>query len=608
MSTTAEHATQNTTGPSWVGTSTDPAAREPRSSQTAEVLRRYTAIFFAGREQPTTEDLRAHLRGEAHVEISPRDNQGRTCLGIIEHDGARRWFDQSGELQASPEDGLALLEEARHWLALQGIAAALETAPHGGRLWVFSEPVTTADMHALLLLAIRDQAVTVYPPAERYADEALRAPLGVHPDTGQRFGFLDSRGQPVASTLAGQIAYLESVGRVDVAREVAQRPHLRVELAALEERIATRERQHAPDPAAPREPDDVAKPGREQQPTPSEPATSPGNDQPASRNRASLNPTTRAVHDQVAGMGAKRFEVGIKESQSGRMLIRTWDAAQVEKAAGWLKGQNARGSDIYIRPEGSTGIVLVDDLTAAALRRLSQDGLAPAVVTETSPRNYQAWVRVSAGPLPPEVATEVGRELAARYDADPNSAHWRHFGRLAGYTNLKEKHRQEDGKQPYVLLHEWSGQVAIHAAPLLQTAQERAQLRTGPQQPQQSGLATREQLGVEGKLAPSLVTVGSPLGQEYSRRMERLQQRYPDGDLSRLDWMVMRDMARAYPEASQLELMQAMRQGSPRLDERKAGHVDDYIIRTIGKVMQDPEVARALERADPREPAPARER
>jgi len=55
-------------------------------------------------------------------------------------------------------------------------------------------------------------------------------------------------------------------------------------------------------------------------------------------------------------------------------------------------------------------------------------------------------------------------------------------------------------------------------------------------------------------------------------------------DLSRLDWMVMRDMARSYPDASQLELMQAMRQGSPRLDERKAGHVDDYIICTIAKV------------------------
>ncbi len=605
MSTIAEHATHNPPSASWVSA---PVAREPRSSQTAEVLRRYIAIFFADREPPPTEDLRAHLRGEAQVEITPRDNQGRTCLGVIEHDGARRWFDQSGELQASPEDGLAVLEEAHQWLALQGLAAALEAAPDGGRLWVFSEPVATADMHALLLLAIRDQAVTVYPPADRHADEPIRAPLGVHPDTGQRYGFLDPTGQPVASTLAGQITYLETVGRVDVAREVAQRPHLRVELAALEERIAARERQHAPDPAAAREADDVAEPGHDQQPTPSEPATSPGDDQPASRHRAPLNPTTRAVHDQVAGMGAERFEVGIKEAHSGRMLIRTWDAAQVEKAAGWLKGQNARGSDIYIRPEGSTGIVLVDDLTAAALRRLSQDGLAPAVITETSPRNYQAWVRVSAGPLPPEVATEVGRELAVRYDADPNSAHWRHFGRLAGYTNLKEKHRQEDGKQPYVLLHEWSGRVAVQAAPLLQAAQERAQLRTQPQPPQQSGLATREQLGVEGKPAPSLVTVGSPLGREYGRRMERLQQRYPGGDLSRLDWMVMRDMARSYPDASQLELMQAMRQGSPRLDERKAGHMDDYIIRTIAKVMQDPEVAHALHRADPREPSPARER
>ncbi len=110
-------------------------------------------------------------------------------------------------------------------------------------------------------------------------------------------------------------------------------------------------------------------------------------------------------------------------------------------------------------------------------------------------------------------------------DRSWNSAHWRHFGRLAGYTNLKEKHRQEDGKQAYVLLHEWSGQVAVQAAPLLQAAQERAQLRTQPQPPQQSGPATPRQLGVEGKPVPSPVTVGSPLGQEYGRRMKRLLQR-----------------------------------------------------------------------------------
>jgi hypothetical protein len=126
-------------------------------------------------------------------------------------------------------------------------------------------------------------------------------------------------------------------------------------------------------------------------------------------------------------MRAEQFEVGILHAPTGKMLIRSWDTAEVVKAVPWLKRQNARGHDIYIRPEGSQGIVLVDDLTAAARVRMRADGYAPAVIVETSPHNFQAWVRVAAEPIPPAVATEVGRELATRYGADMNSANFRHL-------------------------------------------------------------------------------------------------------------------------------------------------------------------------------------
>jgi len=149
-----------------------------------------------------------------------------------------------------------------------------------------------------------------------------------------------------------------------------------------------------------------------------------------------------AARRQLEAMGARVFEVGIRD-KAGRMLIRSWALEKVLEALAWLKRENALGSDIYVRPAGdvSAGIVLVDDLTRGALERMRADGLAPACVVETSPGNMQAWIRVSDAPLDPEVATEVAKMLATEYGGDPNSADWRHFGRLAGLTNQKPHHR-----------------------------------------------------------------------------------------------------------------------------------------------------------------------
>ena len=87
----------------------------------------------------------------------------------------------------------------------------------------------------------------------------------------------------------------------------------------------------------------------------------------------------------------------------------------------------------------------------------------------------------------------------------------------------------------------------------------------------------------------------SPLGREYAHRARRLLERYPNAaltDLHRLDWMVTRDVARAHPEARKEDLMRAIGEGSPRIDERKRGHVYDYAERTTRYVLLDPDVER----------------
>jgi hypothetical protein len=289
--------------------------------------------------------------------------------------------------------------------------------------------------------------------------------------------------------------------------------------------------------------------------------------------------TTRAVATQLAAMGCTRFEVGILDAAPGKMLIRIWTAAEIEHGMPWLRRENALGHDVYVRPAGSVGLILVDDLDPTASLHLHSDGLGPAVVLETSPRNCQAWVRVSQQPIAPEQATMAARILAERYGGDPASADWRHFGRLAGFTNRKPKHRQEGGMQPFVLLREATGRTAQRGPDLLAEATARLEAMAATQAAVRPVPAT---VPAPGELHPP--------GAAYAAVAGRIMARYPQVDLSRLDWMVCRDLASASLAVDVNYLEQALREGSPNLAQRKAGHIDDYVARTAAKVMRDAKV------------------
>lgn len=67
-------------------------------------------------------------------------------------------------------------------------------------------------------------------------------------------------------------------------------------------------------------------------------------------------------------------------------------------------------------------------------------------------------------------------------------------------------------------------------------------------------------------------------------------------DHSRRDWRVCMAIACSTPEADRAYLEEAMLQGSPDLQERKKGHVEDYVRRTAENVLKRPEVIAARER------------
>lgn len=289
-----------------------------------------------------------------------------------------------------------------------------------------------------------------------------------------------------------------------------------------------------------------------------------------------------AIQRQVAALGVERFEVGIREAKTGLMMNREWSRAELEQAAMWLKRMNAKGNDVYVRPAGSHGLVLVDDVKPAMLEKMCRDGFAPAAAIETSPGNYQAWVKLSDKPLSADVRRMAAQALAKHYDADPASADSRHYGRLAGFTNQKPQHAK-NGWQPYVLAHKCPGKPAERAPALLETVGQWL-ARTEAEKACSARLEA-----LEGYKSSGHGWYSDP-GHEYQRQAKRLMNRYgKTADFSRLDWMIATDMAKS-GRFSADGIAQAIEKHSPEVATRKAGHIEDYARRTAEKAWAAPEV------------------
>ena len=173
--------------------------------------------------------------------------------------------------------------------------------------------------------------------------------------------------------------------------------------------------------------------------------------------------TIEAVRRQVAAMASDVFEIGLfKPDAAGNeaiMLPRVWDAETLLRSVPWLRHQNRDGRNIYIRPRGEHNLSLVDDLSRDSVLAMKQAGFAPAAIIETSPGNFQAWVK-HPEQLSKELGTAAARKLAERFGGDRGAADWRHFGRLGGFTNRKEKYRDpQTGLHPFVKLIEADGAV-----------------------------------------------------------------------------------------------------------------------------------------------------
>jgi len=180
--------------------------------------------------------------------------------------------------------------------------------------------------------------------------------------------------------------------------------------------------------------------------------------------------TVRQIHDQVKGFGCAEIEVGVLPPKHRpdltTYIIRIFSVAQLltSKVIRWLKAMNAAGFDIYCRPAVLPDamrcpLVFVDDLSAEKVEHMRASGLPLAVLVESSPANFHGWVRVADNPISADEALGAARILAAKFGGDIGAIGSRQFGRMAGFTNKKQRHETSSGS-PFAILRASTIEVA----------------------------------------------------------------------------------------------------------------------------------------------------
>jgi hypothetical protein len=306
-----------------------------------------------------------------------------------------------------------------------------------------------------------------------------------------------------------------------------------------------------------------------------------------------FNLTVQAIRRQLAAMPHDLYLVRLIHSQTRRAFPgeRLWTAAQLTHPSTirFLRVRNREGCDVYIHPyagECNSGYILVDlDHTDPAIfETMRAAGLEPCVVLQTSPGNLQAWVQVSATPIPAAVANQIGKRLAHLYGGDPASTDWRHLGRLAGFTNQKPQRRNGRGYSPWVkVLHAHTGLVSQGAA-LLEAAEHHlgnpsSRARVPSLSPPASGDAAWT-----NRLAGSTAAAGAAnLYASWLHRL-RIPERFPQPDWSIADKWIAKELLLRGTPAPQVATI--LRDGSPGFP-RQHSHPDDYLRRTLARAARE---------------------
>ena len=171
---------------------------------------------------------------------------------------------------------------------------------------------------------------------------------------------------------------------------------------------------------------------------------------------------TSLVTKFLQGVVAYQYEIKLIRkyikpdgSNAAYVINRKWSETEILKNIQFLIRKNKENFNIYIRPLDNL-FILLDDLCRDVLEDLAE--IKPCLLMETSPGNYQAWVKLAKVPQNRSELLNVWKSLAIKFNADMASAKPDQIGRLPGFFNMKSKYTPNF---PFVKLHKFANRQSI---------------------------------------------------------------------------------------------------------------------------------------------------
>jgi hypothetical protein len=151
------------------------------------------------------------------------------------------------------------------------------------------------------------------------------------------------------------------------------------------------------------------------------------------------------------------WRLAVLDLEKGR-----WIVDPAPERIGYLKAENANGRHILMQPGDESRYLLADDLCRERIcrqhRRTDGTWKPGRMVVETSPQNYQVWIRCQR-----ELSLAEKRYWLKRLGSDPGADPNNRWGRCPGFRNRKDKHRNESGQYPLARLVwiDWTSQAQV---------------------------------------------------------------------------------------------------------------------------------------------------
>ena len=149
---------------------------------------------------------------------------------------------------------------------------------------------------------------------------------------------------------------------------------------------------------------------------------------------------------KIADYFGSTWRLAILDIEKGR-----WIVDPAPSRIGYLKAENANGRHILMQPVDEPLYLLADDLSWEHIcrqhRHANREWKPGRMIVETSPENYQVWIR-SQRPL----SLTEKRYWLKMMDSDPGASPNNRWGRCPGFRNRKDKYRSACGQYPLAKL------------------------------------------------------------------------------------------------------------------------------------------------------------